>query len=139
MAAANALYLMNDSACYELYYEVYTGERKNDSGLIAQEMKVIHDPKQLAHIGLNEGMGFVPFSGSGDPSLLSGVEPRLSDPRREVRLAAAATVIRLMHVAETQAVEDRKIRPAASLREQINQRQRWPLVEGLLTELPITP
>ena len=50
----------------------------------------------------------------GDPSLLSGVEPRLSDPRREVRLAAAATIIRLMHVAETQAVEDRKIRPAGS-------------------------
>ena len=183
MAAEHALYLLNDPAYYELYYEVYTGERKNDSGLIAQEMKVIHDPKQLAHIGLNEGMGFVPFSGigwealrtimkdrksgvsakatlisslatapdtrtnglllsaaenrnwvlrmaaleaiaqRGDPSLLSGVEPRLSDPRREVRLAAAATIIRLMHVAETQAVEDRKIRPAAPLREQINQRQ----------------
>ena len=179
MAAAHALYLLNDPACYELYYEVYTGERSNDSGLIAQEMKVLHDPKQLAHIGLNEGIGYVPFSGigwealrtimkdrksgvaakaalisslatdpdgrtnglllaatenrnwvlrvaaleaiaqRGNPSLLTGVEPRLSDPRREVRLAAAATVIRLSRAAKTQAAGDMKI-PLAALLARIN-------------------
>ena len=76
MAAEHALYLLNDPAYYELYYEVYTGERKNDSGLIAQEMKVIHDPKQLAHIGLNEGMGFVPFSGIGWEALRTIMKDR---------------------------------------------------------------
>ena len=40
MAAAHALRLLNDPACYEVYYAVFTGERKNDSGMMAQEMKV---------------------------------------------------------------------------------------------------
>jgi len=31
----------------------------------------------------------------GDPVLLPGIEPRLSDSKREVRYAAAAAVIRL--------------------------------------------
>ena len=63
MAAAHALRLLNDPACYDAYYEIYTGERKNDSGMIAQEMKVLHDPKQLAQMGFNEGIGFIPFAG----------------------------------------------------------------------------
>jgi HEAT repeat protein len=48
MAAAHALRLLNDPACYEAYYEILTGERRNNSGMIAQEMKVLHDPKQVA-------------------------------------------------------------------------------------------
>jgi HEAT repeat protein len=65
LAAAHALRLLNDPACYEVYYAVFTGGRKNDSGMIAQEMKVLHDPKQVAAMGLNEGIGFVPFAGIG--------------------------------------------------------------------------
>ena len=65
MAAAHGLHLLNDPTCYEVYYEVYTGERKNDTGMIAQEMKVLHDPKQLAEMGVNEGIGYVPFAGMG--------------------------------------------------------------------------
>lgn len=63
MAAAQALHLLNDPACYNAYFEIYTGERKNDQGMIAQEMKVLHDPKQLAQMGFNEGVGFIPFAG----------------------------------------------------------------------------
>jgi len=87
MAAAHALYLLNDRACYELYYEVDTGERKDDSGLIAQEMKVIHDPKQLAHVGLNEGMGVVPFNGIGREALRTIMKDRKSG------VSAKATLI----------------------------------------------
>ena len=48
MAAAHALHLLNDPGVLRaLTTKVYTGERKNDSGLIAHEMKVIHDPKQV--------------------------------------------------------------------------------------------
>ena len=150
MAAAHALRLLNDPACYDVYYEVYTGERKNNSGMIAQEMQILHNPKQLAQMGFNEGIGYVPFAGipweamqtimkdrksgtaakaaliaalatdperrtgkllvttsqnknwvlrvaaleaiakRGDSALLQGIEPRLSDSRREVRFAAAA-------------------------------------------------
>ena len=62
MAAAHALRLINDPACYEAYYQILTGERRNDSGMIAQEMKVLHDPKQVAEMGFNEGIGYVPFA-----------------------------------------------------------------------------
>ena len=65
MAAAHALLLINDPACYDVYYGLLTGERKNNSSMIAQEMQVIHDPKQLAAMGFNEGIGNVPFAGMG--------------------------------------------------------------------------
>jgi HEAT repeat protein len=169
MAAAHALCLLNDNACYDVYYEVYTGERKNNSGMIAQEMQIIHNPKQLAMMGFNEGIGYVPFAGipwealqtimkdkksgaaakavlisalatdperrtsklllttsqnknwvlrvaaleaiskRGDTTLIQGIEPRLSDPRREVRFAAAATVIHLDDLAKAQAAVGEKV------------------------------
>lgn len=165
MAAAHALLLLKDRVSYDVYYEVYTGERKNNSGMIAQETQILHDPKQLAQMAFSEGIGYVPFSGipwgayqtimkdrkggvaakaallsalatdpearsgkllltvsrnknwalrvaaldaiakRGDPALLPGIEPQLSDPKREVRLAAAATVIRLDDVAHAKATE----------------------------------
>lgn len=172
MAAAHALRSLNDPVCYDVYYEVYTGERKNDIGMIAQEMKVLHDPKQLAEMGFNEGIGYIPFAGigweawqtimkdkkdgaaakaalisvlatdpdprtgkllltasqnrnwilrvaaleaiakRGDPSLLSGVEPRLCDSKREVRFAAAAAAIRLADAAQARATAETKMAQA---------------------------
>jgi len=169
MAAAHALSLFNDPACYDAYYSVYTGARKNDQGMIAQEMKTLHDPKQLVEMGVGEGIGFVPFAGDGweayqmimkdkkdgvtakaalvtalakdpeprtgkllltvsnnrngvlrlaalqaiaergDPVLLSGLEPRLSDSKREVRYAAAAAIIHLEDVGKAAALEAAKI------------------------------
>jgi HEAT repeat protein len=63
MAAAHALRLLNDPACYEVYYAVFTGERKDDSSMVSQELKVLHDPKQVAEMGFDEGIGYVPFAG----------------------------------------------------------------------------
>lgn len=160
MAAAHALSLLNDPACYDVYYAIFTGARKNDEGMIAQEMKILHDPKQLVEMGVDEGIGFVPFAGDGweayqtimkdkkdgaaakaalvaalakdpdprtgklllivnqnhnwvlrvaalqaiakrgDPVLLPGIKLRLSDSKREVRYAAAATIIRLEDAAK---------------------------------------
>ncbi len=168
MASAHALRLLNDPTCYDVYYEVFTGERKNNAGMIAQEMQILHDPKQLAQMGFSEGVGYIPFAGigweafqtimkdkksgaaakaalisalatdpeprtgklllkvsnnpnwvlrvaaleaidkRGDPALLSEIEPRLSDSKREVRFAAAATVIHLNDLAEAQAAGNTK-------------------------------
>jgi HEAT repeat protein len=179
MAAAHALLLLNDPACYDVYYAVFTGERKNNSSMIAQELKVLRDPKQVAEMGFNEGIGYVPLAGipwealqtimkdrkqgaaaeaaliaalatdpeartgklllaasqnpnwvlrvaaleaiakRGDSALLPGIEPKLSDPKREVRYAAAATVIHLNDMAKTQ-VPGTKIAqapPPASVKE----------------------
>jgi HEAT repeat protein len=182
MAAAHALSLLNDPACYDVYYAVYTGARKNDQGMIAQEMKALHDPKQLVEMGVDEGIGFVPFAGDGweayqtimkdkkdgaaakaalvsalakdpahrtgelllaasqnrnwvlrvaalqaiamrgDPVLLPGIEPRLSDSKREVRYAAAAAVIRLEDAAKLTTAEGANI-ARAELSAKANDRQ----------------
>jgi HEAT repeat protein len=169
MAAAHALSLLNGPACYDVYYAVYTGARKNDQGMIAQERKILHDPKQMVETGVDEGIGFLPYAGDGweayqtimkdkkdgaaakaalvtalakdpeprtgkllltvsrnrnwvlrvaalqaiatrgDPILLSGIEPRLSDSKREVRYAAAAAVIRLEGAAKVTTPKGAKI------------------------------
>lgn len=66
MAAAHALQLLNDqSSAYIVYYELLTGERKADDGLIAQQMETLRNPRELAKIGFSEGIGYVPFAGMG--------------------------------------------------------------------------
>jgi len=65
IAAAHALQLLNNPACYDAYYELFTGERKNNTGMVAQEMKILRDPKQVAAIGLSEGISFVPYASIG--------------------------------------------------------------------------
>jgi HEAT repeat protein len=182
MAAAHALSLLNDPACYDVYYAVYTGARKNNQGMIAQEMKILHDPKQLVEMGVDEGIGFAPFAGDGweayqtimkdkkdgaaakaalvtalakdpeprtgkllltvsqnrnwvlrvaalqaiakrgDPVLLPGIEPRLSDSKREVRYAAAAAVISLQDAAKVTTPDGAKI-AQAELTAKANDRQ----------------
>jgi HEAT repeat protein len=89
MAAAHALRLLNDPACYDAYYEIYTGERKNDSGMIAQEMKVLHDPKQLAQMGFNEGIGYAPFVGIPWEALQTIMKDRKSGAAAKAALISA--------------------------------------------------
>ncbi|MDQ1389539.1 MAG: hypothetical protein QOF56_2993 [Acidobacteriaceae bacterium] len=65
MAAAHSLRDLKDNAsAYSIYYDVLTGERKSD-GLMAQQMDTLHNPKELALIGLEQGIGYVPFAGIG--------------------------------------------------------------------------
>jgi HEAT repeat protein len=65
MAAAHSLRDLKDNAsAYSIYYDVLTGERKGD-GLMAQQMDTLHNPKELAMIGLEQGIGYVPFAGIG--------------------------------------------------------------------------
>jgi HEAT repeat protein len=65
LAAAHALSLINDFACYDVYYAVLTGERKNQESMIDQELDVLRDPKQLEEMGFSEGIGFLPFASIG--------------------------------------------------------------------------
>jgi HEAT repeat protein len=66
MAAAQSLReLKAEKQAYAIYYDLLTGERKTNDGLIAQQLKTLRDPKQLAQIGISEGVGFVPFAGIG--------------------------------------------------------------------------
>ena len=89
MAAAHALQLLNDPACYEVYYEIFTGERRSNSGMISQEIQVMHDPKQLAEMGFNEGIGYVPFAGMGWDALQTIMKDRKSGAAAKAALIAA--------------------------------------------------
>ncbi len=158
LAAARALREMNDKSGYELYYAILTGERKSGEGLIAEQTAILHDPKKLAELGFEQGIGFIPFASIGwdalreilkndsspvrvaaatmladDPDPTSGkalgkatqdkswvvrvaaleaiakrgdlelrtkAEACMHDPKREVRYAAAVTVLRLADMAE---------------------------------------
>lgn len=65
MAAAHSLLELNDKrSANAIYLDVLTGERKGD-GLIAEQMDTLHNPKELAKIGVEQGIGFVPFAGIG--------------------------------------------------------------------------
>lgn len=65
MAAAHSLHDLKDNASANaIYLDVLTGERKGD-GLIAQQLDTLRNPRELAMIGLEQGIGYVPFAGIG--------------------------------------------------------------------------
>lgn len=66
MAAAHSLReLKDDKSAYEVYYDLLTGERKSSDGVIAEQINTLKDPKELAKIGVSEGIGYIPFAGIG--------------------------------------------------------------------------
>lgn len=65
LAAAHALHELKDPACYEVYYAILTGRRKSGAGFFEQETEMFHDPKELAKIGFEQGIGYVPYAGIG--------------------------------------------------------------------------
>jgi HEAT repeat protein len=89
LTAAHALQLLNDPAGYEVYYELLTGERRSASGLVAQEMETMRDPKKMAELGIEEGVGFIPFGGFG----YSAAKAIAKDDTSPVRAAAARILV----------------------------------------------
>lgn len=65
LAAANSLLLINDDLGYDIYFAVLTGERRADKGLIKGQLDTLKDKKQMAKLGFEEGIGFIPFAGMG--------------------------------------------------------------------------
>jgi HEAT repeat protein len=65
LASAHSLLALHDKSGYEVYYEVLTQRRKATKGLIASQMATLHDPKKIALLGFEEGIGFVPFASIG--------------------------------------------------------------------------
>jgi HEAT repeat protein len=66
MAAAHALRELKDvKPAYDVYYDLLMGERKSGDGLIQQQLDTLRNPKELAKIGISEGVGYIPFAGIG--------------------------------------------------------------------------
>jgi HEAT repeat protein len=84
LAAANSLLTLHDKSGYEVYYEVLTQKKKASKGLIASQMETMRDPKKIALIGFEEGIGFVPFASIG----WSAIKQIRKDDTSPVRAAA---------------------------------------------------
>jgi len=91
LAAANSLMLLKDpNFAYDVYYGVLTGTmRTKGNPLKAQmkeQMKILHDKKKIAELGLEQGVGFVPFGGIG----YGAVKTLMKNDNGAVRAAAAS-------------------------------------------------
>jgi hypothetical protein len=102
LAAAHSLELMHDDAAYEVYYEVLNGERKAGKGLIASQKSILGDPKKMAQLGFEEGIGFIPFAGIG----WGAIKTITKDDSSPVRAAAAKVLAKDPDPATTKALAD---------------------------------
>jgi hypothetical protein len=102
LAAAHSLDLMHDHSAYEVYYEVLTGQRKASRGLIASKTSVLKDPRKMAQLGFEEGIGFIPFAGIGWRS----IKTIRKDDSSPVRAAAAKVLAKDPDPATTKALAD---------------------------------
>jgi HEAT repeat protein len=90
VAAANALDVLNDPTAFQVYYAILTGKRKSGESLLDSQMKMLKDPKALAGIGIEAGLGFVPFAGAGRQVYKMATK----DDSSPVRAAAAQRLVR---------------------------------------------
>ena len=66
LAAAHSLFLLGDREdSYEIDYEMLIDERKAADGFVESQMNGLKDPKVVAMMGFETGIGFVPFAGTG--------------------------------------------------------------------------
>jgi HEAT repeat protein len=66
LAAAHSLLLLgHPEEAYEFDYEVLIGERKGADGFVASQLGELKDPKAVAMMVVETGIGFVPFGGAG--------------------------------------------------------------------------
>jgi HEAT repeat protein len=102
LAAAHSLDLMHDQAAFEVYYEVLNGERKAKKGLVSSKVSLLHDPKKVAQLGFEEGIGFVPFAGIG----WGAIKAIAKDDSSPIRAAAAKVLARDADPASKKALID---------------------------------
>src|SRR5437867_9283711 len=125
LAAANSLLLLHDKIGYDVYYDVLTGERRANKGLIKEELDTLKDKKKLAELGFEQGIGFIPFAGMGYEAFKT-VTKNDSSP---VRAAAAKQLARDPNpgtgkaLVETTTDKNWSVRAAAL--EAISQRGSW--------------
>jgi HEAT repeat protein len=91
LAAGHSLFLLGDREdVYDIDYQVLIGERKSADGFVQSQMNELRDPKAVAMMGFETGLGFMPFGGEAYDVL-----KRISkDDRTPVRAAAAKELAR---------------------------------------------
>ena len=102
LAAAHSLDLLHDDSAFELYYEILTGQRKAGRGIVASQTARLKDPKKLAQLGFEEGIGFIPFAGLG----WMAIKTVTKDDSSPVRAAAVKVLTRDPDPATTNALSE---------------------------------
>ena len=85
LSGANALYALGDPVAFEVFYQVLTGKSKNHNSLTDEAHRTLSDPGKIAKLGLEQGIGFIPYAGAGYGAL----KMLLKDDASPVRGAAA--------------------------------------------------
>ena len=86
LAAAHSLLLLGDRQdVYDIDFEVLNGERKSADGFVTSQMNELRDPKVVATMGIETGIGFVPFGGEA----YEAFKRITKDDRTPVRVTAA--------------------------------------------------
>ena len=88
IAAAHSLIQLGDDRGYDVYYAVLTGQQKTGTSLTDQQKKMLKDPKKMAALGVQAGIGFIPFGGLA----MTGYKMITRDDTSPV-LAAAALML----------------------------------------------
>ncbi len=65
VSAADALYELKDSAAFDVFYAMLTGQRKSSEGLLQSQLAMLRDPKAVEKLAFETGIGFVPFGSMG--------------------------------------------------------------------------
>jgi HEAT repeat protein len=65
LAATYSLFLLKDKSAFGVYYAILMRDRKSSEGMVQAQLDRLKDPKQVAEMGVQEGLGFVPFGGMG--------------------------------------------------------------------------
>ncbi len=96
MAAAAALVQLGNEKGYSVYYAVLTGQRKSGEGLVAGEEKevdqMMKNPKQMADMAFEQGMGYVPFGG-----VAMGAFQAIHGSEEKAQILKATAVRQLAH------------------------------------------
>jgi len=90
LAATSSLRALGDPSAYLVYYAVLTGERKSGEGLVAEQKKMLSDPKKMAQLGFEQGIGFIPFAGIGYSAFKSLTKDDVSPVRAAAAIALAS-------------------------------------------------
>jgi HEAT repeat protein len=62
-AASESLVSLCDAAGYDFYLEVLARERTTGQGLISDHVAILKEPRKMARLGFETGIGFVPYAG----------------------------------------------------------------------------
>jgi HEAT repeat protein len=111
LAAAHSLLTMKDTRAYAVYYQILIGERKGSKGLIAGQLDTLKDPKKMALLGFQEGLGFVPFAGIG----YSAIRTLMKDDSPPVRAAA----VKVLADDHDKVIEDAMVEAATDDKDQL--------------------